>query len=95
MSGQGRRRGVAFGLRDRLRPGPVGEQLNNREEDKMDRQLSRLVLSRAGGANTTAYKGYLIRRNPFTDKISIEKDGQHICYAISIEDAKYLIDQLV
>ena len=42
-----------------------------------------------------AYKGYLIRRNPFTDKISIEKDGQHICYAISIEDAKHLIDQLV
>jgi len=41
------------------------------------------------------YKGYLIKKNPFTGAYHIERTGHFICYAISIEDAKHLIDQLV
>jgi hypothetical protein len=47
------------------------------------------------GAACIAYRGYLIRRSPLTGIIWIEKDGQHIAYPFSFDDARHQIDGLL
>ncbi len=42
----------------------------------------------------TAYKGYLIREHPLNPTWLISKDGFHISYATSLEDAREIIDEL-
>lgn len=42
-----------------------------------------------------AYRGYLIRRNPFTDAWFIEKDQLLIGWAKDAEDARRIVDSLV
>jgi hypothetical protein len=44
---------------------------------------------------TTVYKRYLIQINPMTGAVSIAKNGAHIGYAGSVEEARSLIDSLV
>lgn len=51
----------------------------------------RLILD----ADTTAYKGYLIKVNPMNGYIAISKGGSHISSAKSVEEAKKIIDELV
>jgi hypothetical protein len=46
-------------------------------------------------AETTIYRSYRIRVHPWTDTIWIERDGFHIGYATSRDDARAIIDRLV
>lgn len=43
----------------------------------------------------SAYRGYLIRRNPLNGMLWIEKDGQKIAYVTSEQNARETIDLLV
>jgi hypothetical protein len=47
------------------------------------------------GAALIAYRGYLIRRNPISGLIWVEKDGQPICYPFSFDHARQEIDALL
>ena len=42
----------------------------------------------------TRYKGYWIEENPLAATWLISKDGHHISYAASLEDARKIIDLL-
>lgn len=42
----------------------------------------------------TAYKRYLIQRNPFTGDWIVTKDGQHITTVSSLEASKLAVDVL-
>jgi hypothetical protein len=41
-----------------------------------------------------AYKGYLIKVNPFNGFCYISKEGYHISTALDVQHAKDIIDQL-
>jgi hypothetical protein len=45
--------------------------------------------------NRTAYKGYIIQTSPFTAFIFILKENKNIASALSIDEAKSIIDMLV
>lgn len=44
--------------------------------------------------DSQAYKGYYIRRNPFTGAYAVSKGGFHISWAPSLAAAKAIIDLL-
>lgn len=52
-------------------------------------------LATATRTDVTAYLGYLIRCNPFTDAWTIERDGVRISGATSESDAQRIIEELV
>ncbi len=45
--------------------------------------------------DVTPYRGYVIRQNYLNAMIWIEKEGAHIAWAPSIDEAKKTIDQLL
>lgn len=42
-----------------------------------------------------AHKGYLLTVSPFNGTVSIKRDGYHIAYASSIEEARHIVSLLV
>lgn len=53
-----------------------------------------LAMNAVKGSADTAYKKYLIKTNHLNGSVSISRDGHHIAYASSVEDAKKQIDGL-
>ena len=53
-----------------------------------------LAMNAVKGSADTAYKKYLIKTNHLNGSVSISRDGHHIAYASSTEDAKKQIDGL-
>jgi hypothetical protein len=41
-----------------------------------------------------AYRGYLVKRNPFDGMFYVSKDGHHICACTSYDAAKHAIDEV-
>lgn len=46
-------------------------------------------------ATDKAYKGYLIRKNPFDEMFYVSKGGSHITIVKTEQEAKKAIDELV
>jgi hypothetical protein len=86
-------------------PKDVGEEFSEADpsgrlpESKRDATFGSRVAGKGGGVDmsargsTTAYRGYLIK-NVGNNNYTISRDGSHISYASSVENAKSQINEL-
>jgi guanyl-specific ribonuclease Sa len=86
-------------------PKEVGEEFSEADpggrlpESKRDATFGSRVAGKGGGVDmsargsTTAYRGYLIK-NVGNNNYTISRDGSHISYASSVENAKSQINEL-